>query len=123
MLVLAQEPETHTVTADEIARRTGAPRNYMAKTLNQLAKAGIVSSSRGPSGGFSLLVAPADLRVATIIDCFDDAPANGHCLLGAGACNPADPCAAHTRWRAIQHIRRAPLTDTTVRDLLGSRIA
>lgn len=120
VLVLAQEHGQRTVTADEIARRTGAPRNYMAKTLNALAKAGLVSSTRGPAGGFTLLVDPCALQVASVIDCFDDNPGNGHCLLGEGACNPAEPCAAHRRWHAIQEARRAPLTGTTVHDLLAT---
>ena len=123
VLVLAQSDGQRTMTADEVARRTGAPRNYMAKTLNQLAKAGIVTSLRGPQGGFTLVVAPDALLVSAVVDCFDDAPAHGHCMMRDGACDPASPCPAHARWRAIEEARRAPLTGTSIQDLLGSVVA
>ena len=105
--------------ADEIAQATGAPRNYMAKTLNALAKAGIVSSARGPLGGFTLTAAPDTLTIAQVIDCFDEPRPQRRCLLGSAPCDPAKPCPAHGRWSAIKDARRSPLDDTTVADLLA----
>ncbi len=46
VLYLAQTPEATVVPADKIAETLGAPRNYLAKTLNVRAKAGVVRSSR-----------------------------------------------------------------------------
>ena len=63
VLVLASK-QGH-LRADEIADSTGAPRNYLAKTLNALAKAGILRSARGPKGGFYLAVSPASLTIAS----------------------------------------------------------
>jgi Rrf2 family iron-sulfur cluster assembly transcriptional regulator len=105
--------------ADEIARATGAPRNYMAKTLNALAKAGIVTSARGPLGGFTLTSCPELLTIAQVIDCFDEPRPQRRCLLGASPCDPNNPCRAHGRWTAIADARRTPLSHTTVADLLA----
>ena len=105
--------------ADEIADATGAPRNYMAKTLNALAKAGIVTSARGPLGGFTLACAPDALSIARVIDCFDEARPQRRCLLGNAPCDARHPCAAHGRWTAITDARRAPYADTTVADLIA----
>ena len=121
MLVLARRHGGRPVRVEEIAAATGAPRNYLGKTLHALTKAGLVTSARGPAGGFSLAVAPEALTLARVIDCFDEPRPSGHCLLGAGACNPARPCAAHHRWTAILAARRAPLATTTLADLLGDR--
>ncbi|HEX8907182.1 MAG TPA: Rrf2 family transcriptional regulator [Longimicrobiaceae bacterium] len=107
------------MNADEVARATGAPRNYMAKTLNALAKAGIVSSARGPRGGFTLACAPESLTIARVIDCFDEPRPQRRCLLGAAPCDPAHPCAAHGRWTEIRNARRTPLAHTTVAELLA----
>ncbi len=118
ILVLAQaEPGRH-VRADEIARATGSPANYLAKTLNALAKVGIVSSARGPRGGFVLAVAAGELTLAHIVDCFDEARPATRCLLGTRPCDGRHPCRAHERWSAVQAARRAALADTTVADLL-----
>lgn len=118
VLVLAGRYGIGSLSADEIADATGAPRNYLAKTLNLLVKEGILSSSRGPQGGFSLAISPDKLTLADVIDCFDDERAHSRCLLGNGPCDPANPCAAHEMWKNITATRREPLATTTVTELL-----
>jgi len=120
-LVLGRAYGGRPMRADEIADAIAAPRNYMAKTLNALAKAGIVTSARGPQGGFALAVAPDALTVARVVDCFDEPRPQARCLLGTKPCDPARPCAAHHRWTALTAARREPLATTTVADLLGVR--
>lgn len=105
--------------ADEIATATGAPHNYMGKTLNALAKAGIVTSARGPAGGFVLAVAPESLTLAGVVDLFDTPRPHSRCLLGTAPCDPDHPCAAHDCWTAVMRARREPLTTTTIADLLA----
>jgi Rrf2 family protein len=68
VLVIAREYQRRPLRADEIAASTGAPRNYLAKTLNALAKAGVLTSARGPQGGFTLAIAPDSLTIAQVID-------------------------------------------------------
>ena len=127
VIVLAAPPRESRATdlreraalrADEIAEAIGAPRNYVAKTLNALVKAGIVSSARGPGGGFTLAESPRTLTVARIVDLFDRPRRTSMCLLGAAPCDPASPCTAHPRWSQITAARREPLTTTTIADLL-----
>lgn len=123
ILVLAQAKDGRPLRADQIARATGSPANYLAKTLNALAKAGLVTSTRGPFGGFVLAVPAAELTVARIIDCFDEPRPQTRCLLGNAPCDHRRPCAAHQRWTAVKDARRAALADTTVADLLGGSAA
>jgi Rrf2 family protein len=118
ILFLARQGD-RTLGAGEIARATAAPRNYMAKTLNALAKAGIVTSARGPQGGFTLACAPETLTLARVIDCFEEPRPQHHCLLGTGPCDPLHPCAAHDRWVGIRSARQTSLADTTVAQLLA----
>ena len=118
VLVLAREPG-RALRADQIADSTGAPRNYLAKTLNALRKAGVLKSARGPLGGFTLAIAPDALTIARVIDCFETQKPHTRCLLGGGQCNPALPCAAHHVWSSITETRREPLATTTVADLIG----
>lgn len=118
VLLLARTAHGGPLRADEIADGIGAPRNYLAKTLHLLAKAGILASTRGPTGGFALAVPPERLTLADVVDRFDAPRANPRCLLGARACDASAPCAAHQRWSAIADARRAPLVETTFADLL-----
>lgn len=118
LLFLAQRPGAGSVPADEIADAIGAPRNYLSKTLNALARRGIVSGTRGARGGFQLLVDPAELPIARVIDEF--APPSPHelCLLGGRKCDSAFPCLAHRRWLRMWEESQAPLRSTTLADLL-----
>ena len=116
ILYLARQPGP--TPAVEIAAALGAPPNYLSKTLHRLAKAGIVAGTRGPTGGFRMLVAPDELPILRIVEAFDEPRCSGVCLLGGRRCNPDKPCAAHQRWTAIQKEARAGLADTTVSALL-----
>jgi Rrf2 family protein len=119
LLILARTRGRRFMRADEIAAATGAPQNYMAKTLNALARARIVSSARGPAGGFALAVEPQSLTLARVVDVFDMPRAQSRCMLGNAACDTQRPCAAHDCWTAVMTARRAPLLATTIADLLN----
>ena len=123
LLVLASTPGRRFMRADEIAAATGAPQNYMAKTLNALARARLVSSARGPAGGFSLAVDPGSLTLARIVDLFDAPRLQTRCMLGNAPCNKQRPCIAHDCWTAVMNARRAPLVATTIADLLPDVVA
>ena len=123
VLVLARAHDGAPMPADAIADAIGAPRNYLSKTLHALARAGLVRSARGPTGGYALAVAPGELALARVVAVFDAPREAARCLLGARACDPAHPCAAHHRWTAIADAQRAPLASTMVADLLSAESA
>lgn len=118
VLYLARQAGERSVPAEAIAAALGAPRNYLSKTLQHLAKAGIVVGTRGPTGGFRLAV-PADaLTLAELVAVFDEEPRSAMCLLGGARCTGEAPCAAHSRWKAVTAEARAPLRRTVIADLL-----
>lgn len=119
VLYLAQQAPGEPVPADRIARALGAPGNYLGKTLQLLARRGLLASARGPAGGFRLLVPPDEITLADVVTAVDDAPrAAAVCLLGNRPCLAAHPCAAHARWSTVQQDLWAPLHRTTIADLL-----
>jgi len=123
ILYLAREAAHEPRPAEVIAKALGAPRNYMSKTLNTLAKRGLVASTRGPAGGFRLAVAPGTVTIADIIHAFDEPRARGICLLGGQPCDDRQPCTVHFRWKAVAAESWAPLKATTIADLLSGEIA
>ena len=117
VLVLARDV-TRPMRSHEIADAIGAPRNYTAKTLNSLAKAGLLSSLRGPAGGFVLATDPNALTVADIVAVFDGRSPIDRCLLRDQRCDPSNPCVAHERWAEVPRAARRALSTTTVADLV-----
>lgn len=120
LLFLAQRPAGEAVPATRIATALGAPANYLAKTLNALARTGMVASTRGPFGGFRL-ARPADrITLAEVDDSFGELRPAATCLLGGRPCDACAPCRAHAKWAAVCAEARAPLRSTTIADLLAS---
>jgi len=120
VIYLAQQPRGTPVPADELARALGAPANYLSKTLNVLAKQGILGSVRGPKGGFWLAADPEGLSLAAVLEVFDEPRRNPVCLMGGRPCTDHAPCSLHFRWKAVQRSARSPLHETTVAELVGA---
>ncbi len=119
VLYLARQAPGEHVPADRIARALGAPGNYLGKTLQLLARRGLLASTRGPAGGFRLVRGAGQIALAAVVHAVDDAPrAPAVCLLGNRPCRAAAPCAAHARWSGVQRDLWAPLHRTTIADLL-----
>lgn len=118
VLLLARHDGAKALSADAIAAELGAPRNYLAKTLNALAKAGVVHSARGAAGGFTLAIPPENLTLARIVSPFDDHARTPACLLRNRPCDPQNPCAVHARWNAIVGHAAARFEQTTIAELL-----
>lgn len=55
----------------EIARRQGIPERYLEQLLTALRRAGILTSQRGPRGGYRLARPPARITVAEVVDCLE----------------------------------------------------
>lgn len=115
-LYLARE-HPHPARVNEIAADVDAPRTYLAKILGDLARAGVLESTRGPGGGFRLCRDPGQLTLSDIA-----APLDGReerrCLLARGKCGENPGCTAHARWAPIASQVDAFFGKTTLADLL-----
>ena len=119
---IAEAAEDAPVGVEAIAAATKIPRNYLSKTLYQLVGAGVLSSTRGPRGGFWLAKLPSRIALAEIIRPF--LPPEGRvCVLGRATCSDAAPCAAHERWKAVAQPMRGFFAHTTVADLVDAPAA
>ena len=59
------------VQSAEIAERQGIPESYLVQLLNQLRKAGLVRSVRGPKGGHALQKRPDSVTVSDVLEIFE----------------------------------------------------
>lgn len=109
------------VRVDDVAADLEVPRNYLSKILNVLVRGGILTSTRGPGGGFELAVPSERLSLERVICEFDDAGGEGRCLLGQPVCSDAGACAAHRRWKEVRGGVHTFFRETTVADLAGKK--
>jgi Rrf2 family iron-sulfur cluster assembly transcriptional regulator len=120
-LCLGESTSVGPVRVDDIAERLDVPRNYLSKILHVLAKGGVLTSTRGPGGGFRLARHAEDLKLSEIVGHFDDLPGESGCLLGRDECSDDDPCAAHDHWKDVSGSVRRFFTETSLADLLRDR--
>jgi len=120
VLYLADVDDGRPVRVDEIAAALGIPSNYLAKTLQTLARSRVLSSLRGPHGGFRLAVAPADLPLHRVVAPFDHLMERRRCLLGNPECGDHVACAAHEAWKATSEQVSKFFRTTTVADIRRS---
>jgi cysteine desulfurase len=117
---VAQREDDHLVRVGDIAEALAIPRNYLSKILHQLARAGVLASARGKTGGFRLAI-PADrLALIDIVQHFDRLEEQRQCLLGRPVCSDRRPCAAHERWKKTAESVAAFFRETTVASVLSS---
>jgi Rrf2 family nitric oxide-sensitive transcriptional repressor len=105
------------VRVAEIADAVEAPRNYLAKVLGALARADLLASSRGPSGGFELTRVPSSIALADVVAAVEGTEER-QCLLGTGRCGDNPNCPAHRRWAPVANAVDDFFGKTTLADLL-----
>lgn len=68
---LAEAPDGERVMARVIAEEEGLPAFFLAKTLQNLARHGLLRSTKGPTGGFSLNKPAGKIRILEIVEALD----------------------------------------------------
>jgi Rrf2 family iron-sulfur cluster assembly transcriptional regulator len=83
---LAQVQEGKYAMVKNIAEQEEIPAHFLAKILQQLAKKKILSSSKGPHGGFSLFKDPKKITLLDIVNTIDGQDIFTNCLMHNGSC-------------------------------------
>lgn len=106
------------LTLADIAERTGAPKAFTAKVLQDLARAGIVVSQRGPNGGFDLPPLQArKVNLRMIMEAIGEDAFRHECTMGLGACNSDRPCPMHDLFSKVRDEMSHILEETDVHSL------
>jgi Rrf2 family protein len=87
LTLLASEPDRPLRVADA-ADALSVSQNHLSKVMQRLARAGLVSSTRGPKGGFVLARPPKAIRLLEVYEAIDGVLETHLCLLGKEACTP-----------------------------------
>ncbi|WP_292676974.1 Rrf2 family transcriptional regulator [Nocardioides sp.] len=121
-VVLSQAPAP--VPAQRLAEYHGVSRTYLAKHLQQLSRAGLITSTEGRVGGYRLTRAAQDITVLDVVLAIEgDEPAfrcteirqNGPFPAGDAQCRR--PCGIARAMYAAEDAWRASLAGVTVADL------
>jgi FeS assembly SUF system regulator len=104
-------------TAVELAEesRIGVP--TVSKVLQELQRAGLVASTRGAHGGYTLARAPSAISAADIIDAVEGPVGLTECATHPGQCGLESSCRVGHSWQRVNHAIRLALADVTLTQL------
>jgi Rrf2 family protein len=114
---LAQVPEGKFAMVKNIAEQEEIPAHFLAKILQQLARKGLLRSSKGPTGGFALRVPASDVRLLDIVEALDGLTAYQQCASGLAECSDEMPCSMHDSWMSLRSRIMDYLGRNTIADL------
>ena len=83
------------IGVEEIAKNIEVPRHFLAKTLQQFTKKNLISSTKGPFGGFYLTEKNKSTNLYSVIEVIDGVEELKSCVIGLKECTNAKPCPYH----------------------------
>lgn len=117
MVYMARKGADRYSGVKEIAAATEVPSNYLAKILQQLAKAGVLESQKGFGGGFRVARPLSKINLLAIVDPLENISRFHRCVLGQRECSDEVACPLHDAWKRICREYLGSLENTTLQDV------
>ncbi len=105
------------VLGKQLSSALSIPKEYIHKVLHILVNKKLVTSMKGPQGGFRLARAPADITLFDIVKAIDGTAAFETCVIRAQKCDEHNPCGLHHYWRKNLIQARTLLDQITIDQL------
>ncbi|GAB4034511.1 MAG: Rrf2 family transcriptional regulator [Elusimicrobiota bacterium] len=96
-----------------------APRPFLRKILQLLARAGILYSSRGKNGGFEFKIPFEKISLAVLNEVFDERTPPGGCPFKNRICANYHTCSLKSKIAALENETYKRLEKTYIKDLWG----
>lgn len=101
--IAQKSTEEKKLSIDEIASAINTPKAFTAKILQILSKENtLISSVRGPNGGYFISNKAKKLPVISIILTMGERDIIDNCVLGLKKCSEKDPCPMHHQYKKIK---------------------
>ena len=122
-VVLAQlaANEGQVCSATEVANATEIGLPTVSKLLKSLARAGLVTSTRGATGGYELARDPQEISAADVIDALEGPVAITECSSADSHCDFEHVCNVGGAWQRINVAIRHALDDISLDDLTRTK--
>ena len=114
---LAELGSDEYVGAATLAKKIGAPPNYLGKLLQLLTRHGIVDSRKGTGGGFRLARPAHEISLFEIVDPIEHVDRWNGCFLGNKRCGMHGGCTIHKRWGPVRDAYLRLLKDSTAAEI------
>ena len=87
--------ETNKFGSKEVGNKINVPVPFLAKIFQKLSKEQLISSSKGPHGGFYLSDEQLEGNLLEVIHSIDGKDSFNSCFIGLPECSDENPCPVH----------------------------
>jgi Rrf2 family protein len=119
LYIASTENEAKKIRVEDISKETGIPKHFLGKVMNKMVKAGMVSSIKGPRGGFYITSKTLDIYLIQLYHLFDGNQLFEGCVLRLKKCSDEHPCPLHFQVDETKRNIHRLLSETKVQDLLN----
>lgn len=119
MLDLALHHGHGPIALAEVSARQGISLSYLEQLFSRLRKKGLVSSSRGPGGGYQLGLEMDQISVADVISAVDESVDATRCG-GKKNCTSEHRCLTHDLWEQLSAQIYAFLNNISLAQLVSN---
>lgn len=120
MFDLALHSQVYPVSLGEISDRQGISLSYLEQLFAKLRKNGLVVSTRGPGGGYTLAKATDTVSIADIIGAVNESVDATNCG-GRENCKGDSPCLTHDLWAGLTQQINEFLGSVSLADLMAQK--
>jgi Rrf2 family iron-sulfur cluster assembly transcriptional regulator len=118
MVDLAMRQNRGPVTLAAISERQHISLSYLEQLFGKLRRHQLVSSVRGPGGGYNLAQPPQGISVADIVTAVDE-PMDATQCAGKENCHDDKRCMTHDLWATLNEKMHEYLASVTLADLVA----
>jgi Rrf2 family transcriptional regulator, iron-sulfur cluster assembly transcription factor len=119
LLDIALQADRRPIALIEIAHRQNLSLPYLEQLFCRLRKQGLVSSVRGPTGGYRLSQSASSITISMILQAVEERVDTTHCL-GLQQCQQGERCLTHPLWSALNERIHQFLGTVTLSELSKS---
>lgn len=121
MADLAKHSQGSAVTIAAIAERQELSSAYLEQLFSKLRRSGLVTSMRGPGGGYLLSMEANDIAISQIMQAVEEPVKMTRCgQENTGGCVGDARCLTHDLWRALSNHITDFLGNVTLGDVLDN---
>ncbi len=120
MLYVASFPEGRSVLRSEVARAERIPVSFTAKILRSLVRAGLLRSTRGVHGGFTLARSGAEINLLQVVEAIEGPISLTNCVPEPDNCVNSSNCPASQIWWRVQSEMVRILEEATLEALIST---
>lgn len=114
------EEDGRKASAEEISQKIMAPKPFTSKILKQLGQQKLVSSTKGPRGGFYMTKAQANRPLMELITAIDGNRLFTGCALGLTRCLETRPCPLHSQYSPIRDELATMMSENSISGMAAS---